>query len=260
PTATQTARPTSTNTPSPTPTCPPVWSVVPGTNPGSNDNVLNAVAVVSANDIWAVGYRSDGVNDGGTLVAHWDGARWSVVPSPDPGLYNYFTGVVAVSTNDVWAVGWYVNDHSGPQQTLVEHWNGSGWSVVPSPRPSPYNSGLDGIAAVSANDIWAVGSYLPDSSGPHQTLIEHWDGSRWSVVPSPNMNSFYNNLKAVAAVSADDIWAVGEYGYNLNWPYWTLVEHWNGSSWTVVPSHDPGSLSDYLDGVAAVSANDVWTV
>jgi hypothetical protein len=42
-----------------------------------------------------------------------------------------------------------------------------------------------GIAASGPNDIWAVG-YEETSSYVPQTLIEHWDGHSWSVVPSPN--------------------------------------------------------------------------
>src|SRR2546422_9965724 len=54
------------------------------------------------------------------------------------------------------------------------------WSVVPSPNGSS-SSGLSGVAVVSASDIWAVGSSGNQMSGA-QTLIEHWNGSSWSVV------------------------------------------------------------------------------
>jgi hypothetical protein len=65
------------------------------------------------------------------------------------------------------------------------------------------------MAAVSANDIWAVGYFYYSSGsffGPH-TLIEHWDGSNWSIVGSPGSASW--QLNGVAAVSANDVWAVG---------------------------------------------------
>src|SRR5204862_547524 len=100
------------------------------------------------------------------------------------------------------------------------------------------SSYLSGVAAVSANDIWAVGG----------SLIEHWDGSNWSVVPSPSPSAGYSNLYGVAAVSANDVWAVGSSGYD---PFQTLTEHWNGRSWSVVPSPNPGIYSQ-LNGVAAV--------
>jgi hypothetical protein len=154
----------------------------------------------------------------------------------------------------VWAVGDY-SSGSWPQ-TLVEHWDGSVWSVVSSPNPAPFYNYLYGVAAVSANDVWAVGN---DSfGGDHSdTLVEHWDGSVWSVVSSPTPGQ-YNGLNGVAAVSASDVWAVG---WHTGGPHgYTLVEHWDGSAWTVVSSPGPGGNSNSLDGVAAVSANDVWAV
>src|SRR5207244_3460984 len=102
---------------------------------------------VSANDIWAVGYSS---------ILHWDGTSWAVVPSPNVGI---LFGVAAVSANDVWAVGYYHRSGIAQALTLVEHWDGSRWSVVPSPNVDTTDNILFGVAAVSANDVWAVGDY-----------------------------------------------------------------------------------------------------
>ena len=62
------------------------------------------------------------------------------------------------------------------------------------------------MAVLSPSDAWAVGFY--QDTGLDQTLIEHWDGSAWTVVPSPNVAEFDNVLNAVRAKSATDIWAV----------------------------------------------------
>src|SRR5207302_1303741 len=93
------------------------------------------------------------------------------------------------------------------------------WNVVPSPNPGTQNNTLYGIAAVSANDVWTVGSQ--SSSGiPGQALIEHWDGTSWSVVSSPGLGMQPISLYSVVAVSANDAWAVGVYtnssGTNLS--------------------------------------------
>ncbi len=234
-------------TATPTSGCEPEWSVVSSPNvPGAN--YLNGVAVVSANDVWAVGDYINGSFINQTLMEHWNGTAWSVVPSPNRTRYNYLNGVSVVSANDVWAVGYY----SGPSvdQTLVEHWNGTSWSVVPSPNVPWGDNELWGVSVVSANDVWAVGNY--DNGSAFQTLIEHWDGIAWSVVPSPNVGTGHNRLNGVTAVSANDVWAVGTNGY-------TLIEHWDGIAWSVVPSPSPNSLN-ILNGVTAVSANDVWAV
>src|SRR6266699_2728951 len=100
------------------------------------------------------------------------------------------------------------------------------WSVVPSPSPGPSVNDLNGVASVSANDVWAVGDFI-NASGSKQTLIEHWDGTSWSVVTSANSGTGSNFLFGVTAVSSSDVWAVGEFNNTS-----TLTEHWNGRKWS----------------------------
>jgi subtilase family serine protease len=235
----------------------------------SNASGLTGIAAVSATDVWAIGNYSDSNDNGLTLIEQWNGTNWNVVSSPNPGSgqnNNTLTSVTAVSANNVWAVGYYYNS-SGVDQMLSEQWNGASWNVVPDPTPSDQyqDPQLYGVAAVSANDVWAVGSYS-NSSGVVQTLIEQWNGTSWNVVPSPSPGSscpgsICNNFDSVVAVSANDVWAVG-YEINASGNYQTLIEQWNGTSWNVVPSPNPSGqhTSIILNGVAAVSANDVWAV
>jgi hypothetical protein len=132
------------------------------------------------------------------------------------------------------------------------------WTVVPSPGPANTSSGLDGVAAVSASNVWAVGG-SGSQLGLGLTLIEHWQGSTWKIVTSPSPSSIFNHLYAVTTVSANDVWAVG-FDVNSSQATQTLVEHWNGTSWSVVKSPSPGSINNQLFSVAAVSASDVWAV
>jgi hypothetical protein len=67
----------------------------------------------------------------------------------------------------------------------VLHWNGQSWQLVNVPTFS-VQSRLSALAVLSASDIWAVGSTTLDYAGNIQTLIEHWDGSQWQAVMSPN--------------------------------------------------------------------------
>jgi hypothetical protein len=235
------------------------WSVVPSPNPNGNSG-LSGVAAVSATDVWAVGTSGSQRGSGQTVIEQWDGTQWSVVQSPSTGsLYNTLTSVAVVSASDIWAVGWQAN--GGPSQTLIEHWNGTQWSVVTSPSPASVDNELFSVAAVSATDVWAVGFIENNTaSGPvDQTLIEHWNGKKWSVVQSPGPGSQANNLTSVAAISATDVWAVGFYA-NSSSLWQTLTEQWNGTQWSVVQSPSPGSQISYFSSVAAVSTNDAWAV
>ncbi len=246
------------------------WSVVTSPNPGASDNELDGVVMISSSDVWAVGsYVGNGTYQ--TLTEHWDGRRWSVVKSPDIGSSaNELYGVAAapapagtlpgrqrgISSTDVWAVGRYFN---GAYRTLTEHWNGRGWSVVRSPNPGSSDNYMNDVAVVSSNDVWAVGYYFADNNS-YQTLTEHWDGRRWSVIKSPNAGSSDNLLSGVAEVSASDVWIVGWYYNTHNAVFQTLTMHWDGRRWSVIKSPNIGSSANYLNGVVVVSSGDVWAV
>ena len=82
------------------------------------------------------------------------------------------------------------------------------WSVVPSPSAGQGGNDLFGVATVSASDIWAVGQYTVCCYSARM-LIEHWNGSNWQIVKSPNVGRNSSELRGVAVVSANNIWAVG---------------------------------------------------
>ena len=244
--------------PSNLPNCSPDWTLVSNPQPGANYDRLTGVAAVSANDAWAVGSADIGSYIKVT-IEHWDGAAWSAALAPaPPSTGSEFLSVAAISADNIWAVGYFDN----PFHTLIEHWNGSAWNVVSSPNASNNNNFLYGVTAVSANDIWAVGWYDTGTYQLSKTLTMHWDGSAWSVVPSPNRNPSTNgnDFPAVNAISANDVWAVGDsYNRTASTDHY-LLEHWDGTAWSVVSGPDLNSTSSRLFGVAAVSPNDVWAV
>src|SRR5439155_6975194 len=174
------------------------WSIVPSPRvAAATGNSFMGVTAVAANSVWAVGSsaRSDGTSQ--TLVMHWDGSRWSIVPSPNVGASGELIRVDAVSANDIWAVGYYAAGAPSEQHMLILHWNGTQWSIVPGPALSA-STFLRGVAAISANDVWAVGSV---GSANNESLTLHWNGAQWSRVPSPS-----GWLVDVSAVSANDVW------------------------------------------------------
>ena len=239
------------------------WSVVPSPNTLAED-FFGSIAAVSTNDIWATGYAEDTTGIDHTLFEHWDGTQWSIVASPDAGSNNNFLRhIAAISSNDVWVVGSYQASPGATYQTLVEHWDGTQWSIIASPNVGTFGSGLSGVSVVSANNIWAVGSYAIDGVGTSQTLVEHWNGTKWSVVSSPNVGSSSNQLAAIAAIAAHNIWALGysTSGSPPNPTTQTLIEHWDGTQWSVTPSPSPGNLNNFLNGVTRVPGTiKVWAV
>jgi hypothetical protein len=237
--------------------CSPV-GVVPSLSRGSYDG-LYGVSSLGSSDVWAVGRYINAQSDDQTLIEHWGGQSFGQVPSPDPEPNDLLYGVDAPTSADVWAVGATFPATVEVFSTLIEHWNGTAWSVVPSPRLSSGSGILRAVAGDSPDDIWAVGTLLSGVTDTQEsTLAEHWDGTAWQVVPTPDPGRFGNALGSVVVVSPDDVWAVGSY-YYTEFGTKTLIEHWNGRDWQVVSSPDV-DIDDGLASVSAVSASDIWAV
>lgn len=198
------------------------WKLVPSPNPGGSDrpNGLSDVVAVSSNDVWAVGGAGYPQR---SMILRWNGSAWNVVPN---ACGVPLEGVTAISASDVWAVG---------SSTICRHGLG-GWRVVPSPQPRPeyYEIAyqLQDVSGSSHRDIWAVGSRVIQfgEHPTHSSLIEHWDGQRWSLAPHPGVQSLFG----VKAVAANDAWAVGTDGTRQ------VILHWDGTSWSPVPTPNPG--------------------
>ncbi len=157
---------------------------------------LNGVTARSATDAWAVGEDT---------TCHFDGSSWQVFPSPQPrGQYSEIAYVLqdvsAVAADDVWASGYRVIDEGEylVDLSIVEHWDGTAWTLTTA-VPGEL---LDGVEALSAGDVWAVGT------DGIRGVVGHFDGTAWSLVPSPTPGDS-GSLADVEAESGDHLWAAG---------------------------------------------------
>ncbi len=223
---------------------------------------VRGVDSLAPTDVWAVGrYRhvligtptpSPAIQPGPAtattgLALHWDGHRWRRVEA-DPDLTvgsngivygaSSFRDVAEISPHDVWAVG------SDGEYGLTEHWDGSQWTVVPSPKINFVDSALLAVAGTGPHDAWAVAS---GGSG-QSAVVEHWDGHRWIVSPLPDLPSRYSSADDVSAFSPADAWVVGQ----------SLAVHWDGTAWRVVPT--PPARWSWLSGVVDLGPTDAWAV
>jgi hypothetical protein len=219
------------------------WTLVHRAVPA--DVFLTDVGADTPDDVWAVGAD----RDGGAFATRWDGRRWLRASLPRLRGSNTLYGVDVVRRDDVWAVG--AEARAGRGFTLVLHWDGTRWTHVRSPSPAPRPltarsyAGLQSVDARSSRDVWAVGESVNVApEGQSTTLILHWDGNRWSRIPSPSarnrLGAAYDMLFAVAAISSSEAWAVGTWnsarpGYGGGGDH-TLVEHWDGRHWRIVPT------------------------
>ena len=250
------------------------WAVFP--SPTVTGGELFGVSALSSSDVWAVGTNGSGA----PLVEFFNGSSWSVQTQPaGSGLLK---AVTAISPTDVWAVG-----GTGSAE-LIENFNGSTWSVVQAPFGG--NASLSGISAISSTDIFAVGatvgerpanqvlqfngtawselSSLPSGQEAAQAVdaisptnvwvagtagIENFNGTSWTVVPAS-----VGDLVAISGTSANNIYAAG-YTTTAAGPRVSVVEQWNGTSWSAVASANPNGILD-VTGVTALSNGTVVTV
>jgi hypothetical protein len=277
------------------------WNVVATPSPSPVRSAFAAVAAAAPNDVWAVGAAFDAqASLDRTLVARWDGVSWKLVAHPSPWTgYRAFSSADVVSARDVWAVGYVSPERFSLQQSLIEHWNGRRWKVFSAPEIEQWDT-LDGVSAVTAKDVWAIGNayegnfalhwggrawrrvpmprvgwvsaveavaandvwavgQAPGAGGAYQPLAMHWDGGQWSVVPTPSMSADMSLLTAVSAVSGTDIWAVGWTRDSVG-PFDPLILHWDGTEWSVVPAPAFGDMSTELSDVLALTATEAWAV
>jgi hypothetical protein len=136
-------------------------------------------------------------------------------------------------------------------------WAATTWSVVPTLNRGTVGSVLQGVAGVADAEVWAVGHFYDTKLAAFRTLIERWDGRSWTIVPSPNLGTAYNDVYGVAVdPSGNAAWAVG-YGGN---PHQALILAWSGAAWQMaaLPSLGPGASTLYA--ASASAANDAWAV
>ena len=194
----------------------------------------------------------------GPVQAAGGTVAWGTTASAPAGVLAQLFGVAAVP-GQAWAVGGF-NPGVAPTAVLTapyaEHWNGTSWAATPVPLQQVYPAGsqgaqLQGAAAVSVSDVWAVGWVEDRSSLASTTLAYHWNGSTWTraTTPNPGGATLPNRLNAVVARSAGVVFAVGDRGF----PSASMVQRYDGTSWSSLTVPNIGSLTS-----AAVDTTNLW--
>src|SRR5437868_1689506 len=117
--------------------------------------------------------------------------------------------------------------------------------------------GLVVLGSTKLTTLAADTSLKLSTKAEHSSAAQASSCGVWNVVPSPNIETGQNQLLGVTAISSTNVWAVGDYTNSLGYDQ-TLTEQWNGTSWNVVSSPNVGTYTNYLEGVTAVSANNIW--
>ena len=208
------------------------WSIVSAPNTEANAVELTGVAVLAANNVWAVGREDIGAaHTTQALIERWDGSAWSVVTAPLPAGARE-TALRAITpipgSQQLWAVG-YIQPSTNPgyTQPLIERWSGSAWQVVNGPAlpQGAFGASVYGVTALSQTDAWAVGEYIA-SDHTIRALALHWDGAAWTIASSPDT---WGTLSSVAAHGTHDVRAVGHAFSGDGNQQTALVLQWDGA-------------------------------
>jgi hypothetical protein len=229
------------------------WSIQPSPSPPriQNGGLGGGVSCASPTACMAVGSYSDRAGVQAPLAELWDGTSWSIVPMPDPpgSDFSVLGGVSCVSSTFCVAVGYYDQQTEpfgvgGLEVPLAELWDGTSWSIQPVPSSGGSGTQLSAVSCASSTSCTAVGEYgVPE--GGNATLAEHWDGVSWSIQPTetPAVDTFGLSLTGVSCPTATFCLALGRYeseGVSLG----TVVEQWDGASWSIQPNSVNGGLTD----------------
>lgn len=204
---------------------------------GATFSELQRVSCMSAKACIAAGDFGDSAGNYFTLAERWDGAKWTIQRTPNPGgaALSFLFGISCTSTTSCAATGHSTNS-AGSDATLAERWNGTSWAIEPTPNHTGTRlNDLFGISCTSATACFAVGDF--GDTGNYFTLAERWNGTRWAIQPTP-MPGLVSSLFGVSCTSASSCTGVQSYSRDLS-TFLTLAERWNGTSWSVEPTPNP---------------------
>ena len=250
------------------PPCPPAWTPLPqplpipaGFDAGSG---YNGISAVSPTDIWAAGNANASAGDPFTeaILAHWNGTTWTLTVPPHPAgemQFDQLFSVAALPGGMAWAVG--NSDAPSNGGAIIDALSGGSWTesagpALPFGTGSQPNASFAVVTARSASDVWVNATFSPPSSGSGN-VYAHWNGSGWTLSkPIGEPEGADINIRAMAAISASNVWAVGTAFYPGD--HWdTLIEHWNGTRWSVIPTPQP-SVFNELTSIDVVTATNIF--
>jgi len=227
------------------------WTQGTPINPtGSSQTDFQGITCLSSTWCMAVGFSTDLSSNRIPLTEVWNGTTWIITsnaPLPTGATAAQLNGVSCVSGSWCMVAG---NQKVGANTvSLAEVWNGTTWSVPPTPNPAPGTySDFAGVSCTGSSYCAAVGSYT-DGSTNQRNLVASWNGVSWTQNTVPDGPDTANdNLYAVSCFSATSCSAVGDRGTFS--PFSAAALSWNGVSWTVATTPAPStSTSNVLFGV-----------
>ena len=224
---------------------------------GGSESRANSVACASVNECYEVGQglhiriASPGSTDFHRTpqAANWNGSQWASLPTPDPDTHrdSGLSGIAIVPSPGpagirAMAVGW-VGKPDQFADGFSLGWDGEKWKQATIPGASTFGAFQPaGVACPGPSMCFAVG----------YDLISRWDGNTWSTQQAPSARPQRVVLSAITCWSPSNCTASGgyEWAYSSPGEYLppkTIIEHWDGRSWSTVPSPTPDGKAERIE-------------
>lgn len=203
---------------------------------------------------------------------------WIVTPTgiPDGANRGILSDVDMGPDGDAWTVGEYTIPVLGGSETrtLVQHWDGSAWTIMNSPNPSACAgctyATFEAVEVIAPDNIIAAGGKrMPGNDGfmGTQIFVARYNGSSWTVVNTPlTTGGNGSRIEDIVYISDSEIWLIGDQVGVFpqgGASYRALAMKWDGGSNFVVtttPFPGVGTPGFGLMAASAVSSNDIWAV
>jgi hypothetical protein len=225
----------------------PRWSLTAVYKPESE---VASISALSTRDAWVAGTKCGSPCDTSTLlVGHWNGRKWSLITPPKPFVNNSeeasASAVAPVSASAAWV---FADENVVVNHSFALLRSGSSWPVV---TKLATGTSITTAVAPSAKDAWAFGEDVSTFS----PYAAHYNGHSWASVKFGLLGT------AASAVSASDIWVIGNLPTVPKSRVRATIEHYDGKTWHAA-SLPKITLpaGEVLDAAAldAAAADNVW--
>jgi hypothetical protein len=217
---------------------------------GGKSVTAEAVSCSSVSACVVVGSYVNASSEPKTLAETWNGSEWKVQTSPTPASFGSLRSVSCPAASECTAVG-----ATGATQSFAMRWNGSEWSLQTTINPSS-DTYLTSVSCVSSTFCMATGYYYDSTAGKWTPHAQRWNGTEWSTqAPVKPAGANISWLYGVSCVSSSACWAVGPKEVDAGThETQTMVQFWNGSSWSLQTSPNPEASNRNPEDVSCTSS------
>jgi hypothetical protein len=230
------------------------WKIVNG----DLDGRASALSCASATSCMAVGYKTQGSEPRTWSLSEQSAKSWNAFPksliTPEGATVLTVRDVSCASTTSCIAVGYYYK--GSEYKALAESWNGTAWSLqsVPNPPEGSATEAMLSVHCASTTSCVAVGK------AANKPVAQTWNGATWTsaMAPSP-AGANYAGLEGITCTSTTACRAVG-YSRENGKQNRALAESWNGSTWTIQATPNPGEGEVNLRSISCTSTSSCTAV